>query len=171
MVRQQFEVEMAASTGTVLGQIVRTARQFPSATVLQDVTRKKLTLRRLLAGAAALADQWSDLLPAGSDERIGVLLPNSNAVPATLLSLWSAGKVPAIFNFSTGVPTMLACAQLASVKSIITSRTFLERARLNLKPMADAGVAFIYLEDVRARISRPRQWRALGRAVFRPQSL
>jgi acyl-[acyl-carrier-protein]-phospholipid O-acyltransferase / long-chain-fatty-acid--[acyl-carrier-protein] ligase len=171
MARQQFDVEMAASAGTVLGQIVRTARQFPSATVLQDVTRKKLTLRRLLAGAAALADQWSDLLPAGADERIGVLLPNSNAVPATLLSLWSAGKVPAIFNFSTGVPTMLACARLAGVKSIITSRTFLERARLNLKPMEDAGIAFIYLEDVRARISRPRQWRALGRAVFRPQSL
>ena len=49
---------------------------------------------------------------------------------------------------------MLACAQLAGVKHIITSRTFLERARLNVQPMADAGIAFIYLEDVRARISR-----------------
>jgi acyl-[acyl-carrier-protein]-phospholipid O-acyltransferase/long-chain-fatty-acid--[acyl-carrier-protein] ligase len=171
MVRQQFEIEMAASAHTILGEIVETARRFPSATVLQDVSRKKLTLRRLLAGAAAIAEQWRQLLPPGAGERVGVLLPNSNAVPATLLSLWSISKVPAIFNFSTGVPTMLACAQLAGVKHIITSKTFLERARLNLQPMADAGIRIICLEDVRARISRPRQWRALGRAVFHPQSL
>ena len=171
MVLQQFELEMAAAPQTILGQIVQAARCFPSATVLQDVTRKKLTLRRLLASAAAIAEQWRQLLPAGSDERIGVLLPNSNAVPATLLSLWSVSRVPAIFNYSTGIPTMLACAQLAGVKDIITSRTFLERARLNLQPMADAGIRIIYLEDVRARISRPRQWRALARAAFWPQSL
>jgi acyl-[acyl-carrier-protein]-phospholipid O-acyltransferase / long-chain-fatty-acid--[acyl-carrier-protein] ligase len=171
MVRQQFELEMAASPPTILGQIVQTARRFPSATVLQDVSRKKLTLRRLLAGAAAIAEQWRQLLPPGPGERIGVLLPNSNAVPVTLLSLWSISKVPAIFNFSTGVPTMLACAQLAGVKHIITSKTFLERARLNLQTVADAGIRIIYLEDVRARISRLRQWRALARAMFHPQSL
>jgi acyl-[acyl-carrier-protein]-phospholipid O-acyltransferase / long-chain-fatty-acid--[acyl-carrier-protein] ligase len=171
MVRQQFDIELAAAPETVLGQILQTARRFPSGTVLQDVSRKKLTLRRLLAGAAALAEQWRASLPPDSGERIGVLLPNSNAVPATILSLWSTSRVPAIFNFSTGVPTMLACAQLAGVKHILTSKTFLERARLNLQPMADAGIQFIYLEDVRARISHLQQWRALGQAVFRPHSL
>jgi acyl-[acyl-carrier-protein]-phospholipid O-acyltransferase/long-chain-fatty-acid--[acyl-carrier-protein] ligase len=171
MVRQQFEIEMAASQQTILGEIVQTARRFPSATILQDVSRKKLTLRRLLAGAAALAEQWRRLLPPGTGERIGVLLPNSNAVPATLLSLWSVSRVPAIFNFSAGVPTMLACARLAGVKHIITSKTFLERARLNLQPMAEAGIRIIHLEDVRARISRPRQWLALHRAAFHPRSL
>ncbi len=171
MVRQQFEIELAASPQTILGLIIETARRFPEATVLQDVTRKKLTLRRLLAGAAALAEQWRKELTSDSGERIGVLLPNSNAVPATLLSLWSVSKVPAIFNFSTGIPTMLVCAQMAEVKTIVTSRTFLERARLNLQPMADAGIRIVHLEDVRARISRPQQWRALGRATFAPESL
>jgi acyl-[acyl-carrier-protein]-phospholipid O-acyltransferase/long-chain-fatty-acid--[acyl-carrier-protein] ligase len=171
MARQQFETELAAVPKTVLGWIVETARQFPAAKVLQDVTRKKLTLRRLLAGGAALAEQWHGLLPPEADERIGILLPNTNVVPATLLSLWSVSKVPAIFNFSTGIPTMLACAKLAHVKNIITSRTFLERAKLNLQPMVDAGIRVIYLEDVRAGISRPQQWSALARAVFRPQSL
>ncbi len=171
MVGQQFEIEMAAAQDTILGQIVQTARRFPSATVLQDVTRKKLTLRRLLAGAAALAEQWRRELPPGVGEPIGVLLPSSSAVPATLLSLWSISRVPAIFNFSSGVPTMLACAKLAGVKHIITSKTFLERARLDLQPLAGAGIRIIHLEDVRARISRPQQWRALARAVFRPNSL
>jgi acyl-[acyl-carrier-protein]-phospholipid O-acyltransferase / long-chain-fatty-acid--[acyl-carrier-protein] ligase len=101
------------------------------------------------------------VLPGGGGPRVGVLLPNSNAVPVTLLSLWAADKVPAIFNFSTGVPTMLACAQLAGVKHVITSKLFLERAKLNVQPMKDAGIEFIYLEDVRAGISR---WAAMERA-------
>ena len=172
MVRQQFECDLAASPDSVLGFIVETARQFPANNVLQDVSRKKLTLRRLLAGATALAEQWPARLSAEAGEHVGVLLPNSNAVPATLLSLWSRfPKVPAIFNFSTGIPTMLACAKLADVKNIITSKLFLERAKLNLQPMIDAGVNIIYLEDVRAAISKSQQWRALLRATLSPHSL
>jgi acyl-[acyl-carrier-protein]-phospholipid O-acyltransferase/long-chain-fatty-acid--[acyl-carrier-protein] ligase len=80
-------------------------------------------------------------------------------------------RVPAIYNFSSGVPTMLACAQLAEVKHVITSRLFLERAKLNVQPMKDAGLEFIYLEDVRAGISRGRQWRALGQIILHPRSI
>lgn len=171
MVQQQFAVEMSLSSGNVLGEIVRSARRWPSAVVLQDVSRKRLSYRGLLAGTAALAARWRQLLPSGPGGHVGVLLPNSNAVPATLLSLWSADRVPAIFNFSTGVPTMLVCAQLAGVKQIITSRLFLERAKLNLQPMADAGMEFIYLEDVRAGLSRRARWRGLAAALFHPESI
>jgi acyl-[acyl-carrier-protein]-phospholipid O-acyltransferase/long-chain-fatty-acid--[acyl-carrier-protein] ligase len=171
MVQQQFAVEMPLAASTVLGEIVRSARLWPSAVVLQDVSRQRLNYRRLLAGTAALAARWRALLSSEPGAHVGVLLPNSNAVPLTLLSLWSADRVPAIFNFSSGVPTMLACAQLAGVKQIITSRLFLERARLNLQPMVDAGITFIYLEDVRAGISRGAQWRALAAALFRPESI
>jgi acyl-[acyl-carrier-protein]-phospholipid O-acyltransferase / long-chain-fatty-acid--[acyl-carrier-protein] ligase len=170
MTRQQFEIEMAACPANVSAAIVQTARRWPSAVALQDVTRQKLSYRRLLAGTAALAARWDSFLPPGA-RRVGVLLPNANAVPVTLLSLWAVDKAPAIFNFSTGVPTMLACAQLAEVKHIITSRLFLERAKLNVQPMKDAGLEFIYLEDVRAGISRGRQWSALGRTMLRPHSI
>jgi acyl-[acyl-carrier-protein]-phospholipid O-acyltransferase/long-chain-fatty-acid--[acyl-carrier-protein] ligase len=171
MVRQQFDVEMAACPANISAAIAATARSRPSAVVLQDATRKQLTYRRLLAGTAALAERWKAVLPAGGGERVGVLLPNSNAVPVALLSLWTAGKVPAILNFSAGAPTMLACAQLAQVKHIITSRLFLERAKLNVQPMKDAGLEFIYLEDVRAGLSRGRQWSALAQVIFRPESI
>jgi acyl-[acyl-carrier-protein]-phospholipid O-acyltransferase/long-chain-fatty-acid--[acyl-carrier-protein] ligase len=171
MVRQQFELEMAACPANVLAAIVETARRCPSAVALQDVSRKKLSYRLLLAGSAALAARWHSVLPVGGGRRVGVLLPNANAVPVTLLSLWAVDSVPAIFNFSVGVPTMLACAQLAEVKHVITSRLFLERAKLNVQPMKDAGIEFIFLEDVRAGISRARQWSALGQIVLNPHSI
>jgi acyl-[acyl-carrier-protein]-phospholipid O-acyltransferase/long-chain-fatty-acid--[acyl-carrier-protein] ligase len=172
MVRQQFEVERAVRPSNVSAAIVATARRHAAAVAVQDVSRVKLSYRRLLASAAALAGRWPDWLPAaGGGSRVGVMLPNSNAVPVTLLSLWAADKVPAIFNFSTGTATMLACAQLAGIKHIITSRLFLERAKLNAQPMREAGIEFIYLEDVRAGITRLRQWSAMARILLDPQSV
>jgi acyl-[acyl-carrier-protein]-phospholipid O-acyltransferase/long-chain-fatty-acid--[acyl-carrier-protein] ligase len=171
MAGQQFAVDMAACPANVSAAIVETARRCPSAVALEDVTRRELSYRRLLAATAAMAARWDTLLPAAGNRRVGVLLPNSNALPVTLLSLWAVDKAPAIFNFASGVPTMLACAQLAEVKQVITSRLFLERAKLNVQPMRDAGLEFIYLEDVRAGISRARQWSALGQILLHPRSI
>ena len=46
---------------------------------------------------------------------MGLLLPNVNGTPVAILSLWAAGKVPALLNFSSGVTTILACARLAGL--------------------------------------------------------
>jgi len=170
MVRQQFEVELDAAPKNIPAAILETARQFPGVVALEDVTHKKLTYRRLLAGAEALAGQWRRQWPGDTPARVGVLLPTSLAMPVTLLSLWRAERVPAILNFSTGVSAMLACAQLAGLKQVVTSKTFLERARLNIQQMQDAGIEFVYLEDVRAKISRWQQWGALLRISFNPPS-
>jgi acyl-[acyl-carrier-protein]-phospholipid O-acyltransferase/long-chain-fatty-acid--[acyl-carrier-protein] ligase len=171
MARQQFDIELDATPKNVLAAILQTARQCPAVVALEDTTRRKLTYRRLLAGADAMATQWRRHWPGDNNARIGVLLPASLAMPVTMLSLWAAEKVPTIFNFSAGVPTMLACARLASVKYIITARAFLERTGLNVQAMRDAGIVFIYLEDVRAAIPPWRQWRSLLRVSLNPRSL
>ena len=87
-----------------------------------------------------------------------------------ILALWSLGKVPAMLNFSSGIPTMLACAELAGLKHIVTSRAFLERARLNVDDFVKAGIRLIYLEDVRAGITGSRKFLTLLRHVFTPHS-
>src|SRR5436189_113764 len=79
--------------------------------------------------------------------RVGVLLPNVNAMPATLLGLWAAKKIPAVLNYSTGPAVLLECARLARVKQIITSRAFIERLALDLEPFRAAGMEPLFLED------------------------
>lgn len=169
MVLQRFQVEMAKSPKNILAAIIETARQRPGQVVLEDYTFTKLTYRRLLAGVFALAEQWNRLLP-DSAKRIAVLLPNTNAMPATLLSLWSVNKVPAVLNYSTGMPTMLACIQLAQTKQVITSKTFLARAKLDIQPLIDAGIQIIYLEEVREKISKLKRLAALASVSFNPRS-
>jgi acyl-[acyl-carrier-protein]-phospholipid O-acyltransferase/long-chain-fatty-acid--[acyl-carrier-protein] ligase len=103
---------------------------------------------------------------APGDARIGLLLPNVNATPVVILALWRLGQAPAMLNFSSGMPTMLACAELAGLKHLITSRAFLERARLSGDAFVKAGISVIYLEDVRAGISGVRKLTTLLRHVF-----
>ena len=150
LIRQQFAVEMAFGPQNVYAAVAETARQRPGFVILEDASLQPLTYRRLMVGADLLAEALRDAVAGG--ERIGLLLPNVNATPVTILALWSLGKTPALLNFSSGTPTMLACAQLAGLKHLITSRAFLERARLNVDAFIQAGVTVIFLEDARARI-------------------
>jgi acyl-[acyl-carrier-protein]-phospholipid O-acyltransferase/long-chain-fatty-acid--[acyl-carrier-protein] ligase len=167
MRRQQFEVELEHGPATPLAAIATAAARRPGVIVLEDASRQHLTYRRLMAAASLMAEQWQQLLPG---ERIGVLLPNANATPVTVLSLWAANKVPAILNFSIGTATMLTCAQLAGLKQVITSRAFEERAKLNLAPFRAAGIEVIYLEEIRGRIGRGAKLRALLVQTLNPKS-
>jgi len=154
MVRQQFEVEHDFGPQNVLAAVVETAAQIPGKVVLEDVSFTELTYRRLMVGVDVLAGEWRKrFAKADFPERVGVLLPNVNGTPVTLLSLWAVGCVPAILNFSTGIPTMLQCAQLAGLKQVVTSRVFAHKAKLDLTPFLDAGIELIFLEDVRAGVS------------------
>ncbi|MEO6005631.1 MAG: AMP-binding protein, partial [Opitutus sp.] len=122
----------------------------------------------LMVGTDVLSAAWRRHLGEVDGERVGVLLPNVNGLPVTILSLWAAGKVPALLNFSSGIPTMLGCIQLAGARQVITSRVFIEKAKLNLAPITAAGISVVYLEDVRPTISAPARLFALLRHTFAP---
>jgi len=169
MIYQQFDTEMKFGPTAIPEAIIATARTKPRHVVLEDITTP-LNYRRLLVGATLLAEQFSRRIPA-DQSRVGVLLPNVNAMPVSLLALWSLGKVPALLNYSTGSAVMLACCELAGLKQVITSRTFIEKAKLKLEPLTDAGVQLIYMEDVRKGISGFDKLRTLLRVRFAPSSI
>ena len=152
LVKQQFNIETEFGDKTVLDAIVSNRYRQPKLSVLGDVTYKELSYDKVVVGAEVLSQQWSHTL-GDDDQRIGLLLPNVNATPVTLLSLWAAKKVPALLNYSSGPSTMLACCRLASIKTVLTSRLFLERARLDLSEMEEAGLRILYLEDIRSNIT------------------
>jgi acyl-[acyl-carrier-protein]-phospholipid O-acyltransferase/long-chain-fatty-acid--[acyl-carrier-protein] ligase len=151
MVLQQFQVEQDFGPTNLLAAIVEAARNQPGKPVLEDISQTPLNYRRLMVGVELLSKCFAPLRESPGD-RIGVLLPNVNGTPVTLLALWANGLVPAVLNFSTGIPTMQQCAKLAGLKHIITSRAFLTKAKLDVTPMETAGVRFHYLEDLRQQI-------------------
>ena len=148
----QFNSEMEVGSQDLLTASATVARERPKTVILEDITGKRLSHRMIMVGAEVLAGQFCKLLNP-DDERIGLLLPNVNATPITILAFWRIGKVPAVLNYTTGTPMMQTCSELSGLKQIVTSRAFLEKAGLDIEPMKEAGIEFIYLEDVREQIS------------------
>jgi acyl-[acyl-carrier-protein]-phospholipid O-acyltransferase / long-chain-fatty-acid--[acyl-carrier-protein] ligase len=127
---------------------------------VEDPVTGKLSYRKLLVGARVLAVKFEPLAAEG--EAVGVMLPNANGAAATLLGMMSAGRVPAMINFTAGATNILAACTAAAVRTIVTSRGFVERARLEklVETLAET-VRIIYLEDLRGAVSIGDKIRAL----------
>lgn len=118
----------------------------------EDPVTGALTYRKLLIGARILGTKLMPL--AGPGEALGVMLPNANGAAATVLGVMSAGRVPAMINFSAGPGNILAACTAAKITTIVTSRAFIEKARLGaMVEQISAQVKLVYLEDVRTGIT------------------
>ncbi|HXF16852.1 MAG TPA: AMP-binding protein, partial [Burkholderiales bacterium] len=83
-------------------------------------------------------------------ENIGVLLPNMVSAVAVVMALSATRRVPAIFNYSAG-PLAVECARVAAgIRTVVTSRRFIEQAHLHSLLDALPGCAIVYVEDLRA---------------------
>jgi acyl-[acyl-carrier-protein]-phospholipid O-acyltransferase/long-chain-fatty-acid--[acyl-carrier-protein] ligase len=131
--------------------------------ILEDPVSGQLTYRRLLQATAILG---AKLMPLALEGRpLGVMLPTSNGGAVTVLAVMSAGRVPAMINFSAGAANILAACRAAEVDTILTSRTFVEKGRLEhvVEQLAQA-VRIVYLEDVRKTIGTLDKLRGLFKA-------
>src|SRR5262249_23342288 len=95
------------------------------------------------------------LMPLAAEGRaLGVMLPNANGAVVTVLGLMTAGRVPAMINFTAGATNILAACKAARIDIIVTSRLFVEKGKLtNLVAALEKEVQVVYLEDIRARIT------------------
>ncbi len=101
----------------------------------------------------------------GETEYVGVLLPNSTTAAMLLLGVLFADRTPAIVNFSAGEQVALESVRRAGVRTIFTSRKFLQKLEWHETP------EMICLEDVAPTIQRSRKLSALLRVLLMPRRL
>ena len=119
---------------------------------VEDPIAGTLTYRKLLMGARILGEKLMPLAPEGKP--IGLMLPNANGAAVTLMALMSAGRVPAMINFTAGVTNVLAACRAAKVDTILTSRAFIEKGRLDaLIAGLQKEIKIVYLDDIRPTIT------------------
>ena len=118
---------------------------------VQDPVTGSLSYGKLLTAAAVLGEKFRTLY--ADQPTLGIMLPNANGSCATLLGVMSAGKVPAMINFTAGAANILSACKAAEVRTVLTSRAFVEQAKLGAV-VEEIGrtVNIVWLDDLRATI-------------------
>jgi acyl-[acyl-carrier-protein]-phospholipid O-acyltransferase/long-chain-fatty-acid--[acyl-carrier-protein] ligase len=153
--------------GTIFEALIESLRVHGNSIVAEDMQRKPLSRRMLMARAFALGGNIAARTRVG--EHVGVMLPNAAGVCVVYMAIHGCGRVPAMLNFTAGVHALQTAIQTAQIKVIYTARRFVEQAGLgDLIEAMGRSAEIIYLEDVAARISGGKRLWALM-AAFVPR--
>ena len=144
---------------------VRAARRHPFRLACADATRARVSALGTLAGAIALARAlrrgWA------GQAFVGILLPPSVAAALVNLAATLAGRTSVNLNYTAGRAGIGSAARQAGLRSVVTSRAFVEKGRLDLP----AGVEPFWIEEVAGTLgSGARLW-ALCLALAAPARL
>jgi acyl-[acyl-carrier-protein]-phospholipid O-acyltransferase/long-chain-fatty-acid--[acyl-carrier-protein] ligase len=146
---------------TVFEALLEAADQHGMSRVaVEDPVAGTLTYKKLLLGAAVLGRKLMPMAPEGA--AIGLMLPNANGAAVTLMALMSIGRVPAMINFTAGAANIRAACKAAKLDTILTSRTFIEKGKLDaLVATLAQQIKIVYLDDIRPTISLSDKLRGL----------
>ena len=127
---------------------------------MADSTGQRLTYGRTLVGALLL----SRIIRSRTEgqDMVGLLLPASVGGALANIATLFAGRVPVNLNFTAGAAAMADARAQCDIRTVITSRRFLDKAGL------DATPDMVFLEDLRSEITPIRKIAALARARILP---
>lgn len=106
-----------------------------------DLLKKSLALGRLASKVSA------------PDENVGVLLPNVTNTICLIFGMSAMRRVPAMLNYTAGPAGIQNACIAANVKTIITSRKFIETAKLENIIAGLSHLQIIYLEELRGQFN------------------
>jgi acyl-[acyl-carrier-protein]-phospholipid O-acyltransferase/long-chain-fatty-acid--[acyl-carrier-protein] ligase len=86
-------------------------------------------------------------------ETVGILLPNLAATLCMVIGMTAFRRIPAMLNYTAGTDGMQSACIAARIATIVTSRKFLDTAKLQGQVNALQGVKVIYLEDLQPQVT------------------
>ncbi len=155
---------------TLFQSLISSAKLFGmNSKILQDVDNQTLTYRSLILKSFLIGELISKNNKA--KDAVGLMLPNMVGSAVVFFGMQSFGMVPAMINFTSGANNIISSCRTANVRKIYTSRKFIEQAALEdvVKIVGESGIAIIYLENMRKKISLMLKLKAFVASFF-PQS-
>lgn len=141
---------------------VRNSRRIPFHAGFADAAKPRVRRIQGLAGAITLAralrNHWT-----GHDQ-VGIMLPAGVAGALVNYAAAFAGKITVNLNFTVGRTNLESAVMQAELRTVVTSRTFIEKAKLELPQ----NVTPIWLEDIAQTITKWEKLSSLFLAIAAP---
>jgi acyl-[acyl-carrier-protein]-phospholipid O-acyltransferase/long-chain-fatty-acid--[acyl-carrier-protein] ligase len=144
-------------------QFVRTARRHPRRFAMADAQTARVTFGSALVKTIFLARRLKKVW--AGQGMVGILLPPS--VPGALVNHAALlmGKVAVNLNYTLSADVLASCVQQCGLKTVVTSRAFLEKVKLTLPGET------VFLEDLMVRPGFGEKLAAFFLAKFAPAGL
>jgi acyl-[acyl-carrier-protein]-phospholipid O-acyltransferase / long-chain-fatty-acid--[acyl-carrier-protein] ligase len=148
---------------------IRNARRHWNRFAMADSTGRELTRGSALTGAT-LISHWLRRACA-SQEMVGVLLPPSVAGALVNFGITLAGRVPVNLNYTAGREAMESAVAQCGISTVITSRAFLAKAKIEIPCAGSVPCQAAFVEDIFAGAGTIAKARAFLTARFAPIAL
>ncbi|TAK19179.1 MAG: AMP-dependent synthetase [Acidobacteria bacterium] len=148
-----------------------TARRCWKQLAIADSTGQELTYGRALTAVLLFAREIRRRTP--NERMVGLLLPASAGGALANIATLAAGRVPVNLNFTAGEDSMAVAVERCGIRTIITSKRFLDKIGISLKPTPPGSPApdLVFLEDIRAGIGTAAKLTAALEARLLPLSM
>lgn len=132
--------------GTVGYNFIRSCKQYSDKVAITDPMTGDMTYSRLLTGAALMARAIKKQNRGSSS--VGIILPASAAVTITNMGAILAKKTVVNLNFTASPSAFRSAIEQSEIKSVYTSKRFIEKLKRKGVVLDFEGVEVYYLEEM-----------------------
>ena len=137
--------------------------------IIEDMKEVEDTYQEVLKRSLALGRLSCKISQPG--EAVGVLMPNVTNTLALILGMSAFKRIPAMLNYTAGTAGMQNACIAANIRTVITSRQFLETAKLEDVVAQLKNLKIVYLEDLRQQFNLLDKAWLMGYALRFPRAV
>ncbi len=129
--------------------VIASRRHGGSRTMWSSIDDRNLSYAQILGRSAYLGTRFAEHTESGNV--VGLMLPTSIEGALAFLGLQFGHRIPAWLNFTMGRAAFESTVRTAGIRTVVTSRKFVETAKLEnlISVLETASVRLLFLEDMK----------------------